>query len=114
MSNIQVIDARQTVESDDQIAGTTRSTPDGYVPGSVAGYIVGECDVICTDCGRDDPDVKSHPDDTEPHEYSYSYIGCWEEWDHPGAICEYCNLKLDTAILVYENGPGSEHYQEDM
>lgn len=111
--DIQVIAARHTVESDDKLAGTTRRTPDGYVPGSVAGYIVEECTVICADCGRNHPDIKSHPDDTELYEYSYDYIRCDSEWDFPGASCELCHLRLDTAVLVYKDGPGAEHYKED-
>jgi hypothetical protein len=89
-------------DTPDEIAPTDRRTPDGCVPGGVAGYIVGECTVLCVACGRDHPDVHSHPDDTDLHAYDYDYIGCTEEWDAPGVSCESCHRRLDTTVIRYE------------
>jgi len=89
-------------DTDAEIAPTERRTPDGYVPGGVAGYIVGECTVLCAECGREHEDVTAHPDGTDLHEYSYDYVSCMEEWDAPGASCESCHRRLDTSIIRYD------------
>jgi hypothetical protein len=74
---------------------------DGSVyPGFCAGFVVGECDVLCVQCHDPDSDSTDSP------------IMGWSEWDYPGVSCHDCGKFLDVRLLVYESGPGSEVYQE--
>ena len=108
MTVIGVLPASATVESDDDLAPSERSTPDGRTPPGTAGYIVGECTVLCVECGRDHDDVHSHPDGTEPHEFDYDYFRTDSEADWPGNTCEGCHRRLPTNVLVYASGPGPD------
>ena len=96
------MDKYQKFRENHDIAQTGKRTPDGLVPGGVAGFIVDECTVLCFNCGYEHEDVKAHPDNTELHEYSYDYISAMSEWDYPGATCEECLKTLDTDIIFYD------------
>lgn len=93
---------REYWENKNMLAHTGRKTPDGYVPGGIAGFIVEECTVLCYECGINHSDVKSHPDGIESHEYSYDYLSGMSETDFPGHSCENCLKKLDTNIIFYD------------
>lgn len=72
---------------------TTTKAPDTgkHVPYGCAGFVVGDCTVVCHECfGNEDTDT-----DTEP-----SLIVGNDEWDYPGATCEDCQRHLDTYLIV--------------
>lgn len=96
------MDKYQEFKENHDLAPFGRKTPDGYVPGGVAGFIVEECKVLCYECGIEHKDVKKHDENTDIHSYSYNYIGCMNEWDYPGATCENCLKTLDTNIIFYD------------
>jgi hypothetical protein len=105
MGVVAVIDHSQT---EMEAAERETHTPDGYAPYGVAGYIVGECTVVCAGCVGEEEREDGHP------------IFGNEEVDYPGACCEDCQRPLDTNLLVYDSGPGSEildqipdHYKFD-
>jgi hypothetical protein len=80
----------QTVK---RYAGTR--APSGY-----AGFVVGECTILCHDCHDENTDSTESP------------IFGDEEADYPGLICDNCLRTLDTRIITYPNGPGSAVYNE--
>ena len=103
MNVVAIASARTVAQCTDlELADTHISTPDGHVPTGVAGYVVGECTVLCPDCGREHPDVHEHEDLIELHEYDYRYLDVASETDYLGHTCEECDRLLDTNILIYE------------
>ena len=83
----------------EQIAGTVRNTPLGYVPGRLAGLIVGdECLCVCSECST--IEERGNKDN--------AIITGFDEWDY-GVRCERCTKILETHIIVYE---GSEEYEK--
>jgi len=58
------------------VATGARETPDGYVPGGVAGYIVGDAHVVCPACFE----AKYEGDE-------YGYLSQSGEADYPGTTC---------------------------
>ena len=67
-------------------------------PTGCAGFVIGPPGqyhtLVCHEChifGEDPDDAPVFAD---------------SEWDHPGGTCERCLRYLDTAILIYEKGPG--------
>jgi len=67
-----------------------------YAPYGYAGFIVGECTVLCAECHDEEEDSTESP------------IFGNEETDYPGLWCQGCDRPLDTHLLVYDSGPGSE------
>jgi hypothetical protein len=59
------------------VATSHRSTTDGFVPGGVAGYIVGDCTVLCPACFE--AEVEEGTD--------YGYFNQSGETDYPGTTC---------------------------
>lgn len=122
MSVIAIIDARDVVDSEDQIAPRARGSggPDGgVVPTGLAGY-VWDGAAYCPECADDvevelpDGDgsvpISEYPafdDDgdpvTDPNGFGVGTVSCSDEWDYPGASCHVCHRLLQTAILVYED-----------
>jgi hypothetical protein len=85
------------------VATGHRRTPDGYVPGGVAGYIVDECTVLCPACF--DEEVEEGTD--------YGYFNQSGETDWPGTTCsnwgschdpaaDQGDVVLPETMLVYE------------
>jgi hypothetical protein len=93
MTVIAVIPARETrFEMADSV-----SRFDGqHAPYGYAGFLVQDATIVCPDCIRDDEVDDAHA------------IFGDVETDFPGMFCEGCDRQLDTRLLVYESGPGSE------
>jgi hypothetical protein len=96
-SNITVIHADETryETADSQMNYNGTHAPYGY-----AGFIVGDCTVLCPECHDLEADSTESP------------IFGSEESDFPGFWCHDCERTLSTYVLVYESGPGSEVYEE--
>jgi hypothetical protein len=71
-----------------------------YFPTYCAGFFVGQCTVLCHECHDPETDSTDSP------------IMHADESDYPGFWCHDCQRTLDTHIVAYESGPGSEVYQE--
>jgi hypothetical protein len=84
---------REYVSSVRRYGGTV--APFGY-----AGFVIGECAVVCHQCHDRDADSTESP------------IFGSEEVDYPGLICRDCGRLLDTRVLVYANGPGASKYEQ--
>jgi hypothetical protein len=93
MSVIAVIPATET---DREVAPTASRHQGKHVPYGLAGVIVGTCTVLCPECMPEEL-----PED-------HGRIFGNEETDFPGLTCEECDRILDTALLIYESGPGSQ------
>jgi hypothetical protein len=71
-----------------------------HAPYGYAGFIVGECTVVCVECHDLESDSTDSP------------IFGNDESDYPGLWCHDCERPLDTYLLVYRSGPGSELWDE--
>jgi len=124
MSDIEVFAAAETVESTDDLAPTRNHTPGetgGYVPQGLAGYVYnGAC--YCPECafeveiptpdGDGETDIAHFPAfETNETGCGVGVLNCSSETDYPGDVCDVCHRTLDTNVLVYRDGPGSELYE---
>ena len=82
---------------------TTHKAPDSgkYAPTGIAGYVVGECTVVCHECFGTEP-----ADDDDP-----SPIWGDSETDYPGHYCEDCDKWLDTYLIVYKSQDAELFYR---
>lgn len=72
-----------------------------HAPYGYAGFIFGDCTVVCPECF--DGDVS----DRDP-------IFGNSEWDYPGATCDRCCEYLDVDLIVCENQDPRLHYRLRM
>lgn len=108
-----------------ETAPTDSHTPGpdgGYVPGRLAGY-VWDGAAYCPDCASgveiESPDgegtirMTHYPAfETDPNGFGVGIVNGSDEWDYPGAVCDVCHSYLDTNVLVYREGPGSDVYPD--
>jgi len=73
---------------------------ESHAPYGYAGFLVGDCTVVCPECH-----------DLDEHDTDSPIFGD-EEADYPGLWCDGCERPLSTYLLVYESGPGSHLWGE--
>jgi len=89
-------------DTDRPTATAEHRTPDGYVPGGVAGYIVEDVHVVCPSCFREKYETQE-----------YGYLPQSGETDYPGTTCmdwgdcrdpaaDQGDVILPETMLVYE------------
>lgn len=83
-------------ESEYETAPSVMRYDGDHAPYGYAGFLVDECTVVCPECHR------------EGEESTDSPIFGNTESDYPGLHCAECDRILDTDLLLYESGPGSE------
>lgn len=122
MPVIAVITAEETVPTEDDLAPTRSSTPGpdgGHVPGRLAGYTYDGA-AYCPACAEDvevetaegetytlDHFPAFDDDGNRVHDGSGFGVGIvsgTDEWDYPGASCHVCHRRLQTNVLVYDEG----------
>jgi|APHM01.1.fsa_nt_gi hypothetical protein len=80
-------------ETENEVIQTVKRYGGTRAPFGYAGFVVGECTILCHECHDEDTDSTDSP------------IFGDSEADYPGLICENCTRTLDTRIISYENGP---------
>jgi hypothetical protein len=116
MPVIAILDAEE-VTDDENLAGYTRSTPGpngGTVPTGCAGY-THDGAAYCPDCASEQTVVAPDGDGsipmdhypafkTDPNGFGVGVLSRTDEWDYPGASCHVCHDRLQTRLLVYDDG----------
>ena len=121
MSVIQVLSADTFTDSDD-LAPTRRGTPGeggGVVPTGLAGYVYDGA-AYCPECAES---AETRPCSADGETYTVArfpsgghdeagfgvgIVSCTDESDYPGDSCFICHRRLDTNVLVYDDGPHPE------
>lgn len=72
------------------VSDSMTATDGTLAPTGIAGYYLGDCNVVCHECA---------PEDTEPEDTIFGD----NEADYPGMQCDECNRWLDTYLKVYKS-----------
>lgn len=97
MTDRMVIDPRDM--PDTELVHSRRSIDGDTAPFGYAGFVVDECTVVCHEC-------------IQPEHQDRTPIFGSSEWDYPGAFCAGCSRQLDTRVLMYDDGPGADDWNE--
>jgi len=87
-------------DSEYEYAPSRMSYGETHAPYGYAGFLVGECTVVCVECHDEEEGSTDSP------------IFGDAEADYPGLHCMDCGRYLDTRLLVYRSGPGCEIWDE--
>jgi hypothetical protein len=117
MTVIAVLTADDVTDDPGDLAPAARRTPGesgGYVPGGLAGYVY-DGEAYCPECAGDIEVVSA--DDGEQYTveslpaghhdsngFGVGVVACTDEFDYPGASCGSCLRRLQTNVLIYDDG----------
>lgn len=99
-SQLSQMAAIRQCETDTDTVGSRMNYAGQHVPYGLAGFCPDDAEVVCIECHDEDCDDTDSP------------IFSDMEADYPGLSCDDCGRYLDTRLLVYRQGPGSELWDE--